>query len=63
MAADRLTYPEWMGSGKKSALDYAKQRYEEILKTHEPLRLTEEQDKEIENILKKLREHYKTDNA
>ena len=60
-AADRLTYPEWMSSGKKSALDYAKERYEEILETHEPLTLTEAQDKEIENILKELRDYYKVD--
>ena len=38
--ADRLTYPEWMQSGKKSCLDYAKERMEEILAIHKPTPLT-----------------------
>lgn len=57
--ADRLTYPEWMEKGKKSALDYAKDRMEEILAKHKPKPLTPEQDAEIERILEKARKHYK----
>ena len=57
--ADRLTYPEWMEKGKKSCLDYAKERMEEILATHKPTPLTEDQDKEIERILKEARKYYK----
>ena len=58
-AADRLTYPEWMKAGKKSALDYAKERTEEILATHNPIPLTPGQENDIERILKEAREYYK----
>jgi len=59
-AADRLTYPEWAKAGKKSCIDYAKERMEEILATHkvEPP-LTENQEEEIERILKEAREYYR----
>ena len=59
-AADRLSYPEWMQSGKKSALDYAKERYEEILATHKPTPLTPEQEAEVEAILEEEREYYRS---
>ena len=58
--ADRLTYPEWINSGKKTAFDYAKKRMEEILATHKvdpPLSNREEED--IERILKEAREYYR----
>ncbi len=58
-AADRLTYPEWMEKGKKSALDYAQDRVEEILATHKPKPLTASQDEEIERILGEARAYYK----
>jgi len=59
-AADRLTYPEWLKEGKKAALDYAKERMEEILATHEvSVPLTEEQEQAIEDILKEAREYYR----
>ena len=58
-AADRLTYPEWMECGKKSALDYAKDRVEEILATHKPKPLTASQDEEIDRILAEARAYYK----
>ncbi len=58
-AADRLTYPEWMECGKKSALDYAQDRVEEILATHKPKPLTASQDEEIERILGEARAYYK----
>ena len=58
-AADRLTYPEWMESGKKSALDYAQDRVEEILATHKPKPLTASQDEEIDRILAEARAYYK----
>ncbi len=58
--ADRLPYPEWMKTGKKTSLDYAKQKMEKILATHNPVPLTEDQDKEIEKILKEARKYYKT---
>lgn len=57
--ADRLTYPEWMKKGKKSTLDYGKEKMQEILARHEPEPLTPEQDKEIEKILEEARKYYK----
>ncbi|GAI21682.1 unnamed protein product [marine sediment metagenome] len=57
--ADTLTYPEWITSGKKSAIDYARERMEEILATHEPTPLAAGQDKDIDRILKEARKYYK----
>jgi len=57
--ADMLSYPEWLKKGKKTALEYAKERMKEILDTHKPTPLSEEQDKEIDRILKEAREYYK----
>ena len=58
-AADRLTYPEWIASGKKSCLDYARERMEEILATHKPTPLTPSQEEDIERILEEARKYYK----
>jgi len=57
--ADWLTYPEWMESDKKSALDYAKERMEEILTTHKPVPLTANQEEDIERLLEEEREYYR----
>ena len=57
--ADRLTYPDWIAKGKKTALDYAKERMEEILATHKPKPLTPSQEEEIERILEEARAYYK----
>lgn len=58
-AADRLTYPEWLKTGKKDAIDLAKERVEEILATHKPTSLTPGQEEEIERILKEARKYYR----
>ncbi len=58
-AADRLTYPEWMKAGKKSCLDYARERMEEILATHKPTPLTPSQEENIERMLAEARKYYK----
>lgn len=58
-AVDRLGYPEWLEKGSKSAIDYAKERMEEILATHKPKPLTASQEAEIERILNEAREYYK----
>jgi trimethylamine--corrinoid protein Co-methyltransferase len=57
-ATDRLSYPEWLQSGKRSAIDYAKEKHEEILATHKPTPLTTEQEAEIEAILEEQEEYY-----
>ena len=53
-----MSYPEWMERGEKSTLDYAKDRVEDILATHQPKPLTASQDEGIERILKEAREYY-----
>ena len=58
-AADRLTYPEWMQTGKKTCLDYAKERMEEILATHKATPLTPGQEKDVERILEEARNYYR----
>jgi len=58
-AADMLTYQEWEVQGKKDALKLAEERMAEILRTHRCEPLPEDQDREIENILKKARAFYK----
>jgi len=57
--ADKLTLSEWLKTGKKDSLDYARERMEEILATHKPKLLTEDQENAIENILKEEREYYR----
>lgn len=57
--ADRLSYPDWIKRGKKTAIEYAKERVKEILDTHKPTPLPEDQDKEIDKILEEARKYYK----
>jgi trimethylamine--corrinoid protein Co-methyltransferase len=61
-AADRLPYPEWVRTGKRRALDYAKDRMEEILATHKPKPLTPQQESAIEGILRDARQYYRQRN-
>jgi trimethylamine:corrinoid methyltransferase-like protein len=58
-SSDRLTYPEWVESGKKDALKYAKERMEKILNEHKIISLTQDQEQTIEDILKEARKYYK----
>jgi len=57
--ADRLSYQEWVKKGRKSTIDKARERMEEILGTHKPLPITPEQDKDIDRILEDARNHYR----
>lgn len=58
--ADILTYDEWMSGNRKDCLDYAKERMEKIISSHEVTpRLSSEQDEAIEKILNEAREFYK----
>jgi len=59
MAADRLPYPEWLKTGKKTARDYAKSKMQEIVATHKPEPLTADQERGIEEVLREAREHYR----
>ncbi len=56
--ADRLTYPEWMSSGKRTCLDYARERVEELLSTHKPMPLTPSQEDAVERVLEEARTYY-----
>ena len=58
--ADRLSYPEWLEQGKKSIIDKAKKRMEEILSSHKVLPITDSQEKDIEKILEDARKYYKS---
>jgi trimethylamine---corrinoid protein Co-methyltransferase len=51
-SVDRSTYPDWLQSGRKTALDYARERMEQILAEHKPEPLTPAQEAEIERLLK-----------
>ncbi len=57
--ADRSTYPEWIKIGKKTALDCATERAQEILRTHRVPPLTEEQNRAIEEILSDAEAYYR----
>ena len=55
---DRLPYSEWIKKGRKTAVDNAKERVKEIISTHKPMPLSEEQDREMGEILKEARDCY-----
>jgi trimethylamine--corrinoid protein Co-methyltransferase len=57
-SSDTLTYPEWLQNGKKSCIDYARERMEEIIATHKPMPLTTQQEDDLERILEEARAHY-----
>ena len=57
-SSDRLTYPEWLSSGKRSCIDNARQRMEAILSNHKPQPLTPSQEEAVEHVLEKARAHY-----
>jgi len=48
-----------MESERKSALDYARERVEEILATHKPEPLTPKQEEDVEKLLEEARQYYR----
>ncbi|MBN1298373.1 MAG: trimethylamine methyltransferase family protein [Actinobacteria bacterium] len=56
---DKSSYQEWINTGKKTVIDKAKEKYEEIISTHKPVPLTPEQDRQIDRILKEATEYYR----
>ncbi len=60
--ADLEAYPVWIKSGKKDALELAKERMAEILETHKPTPLTPEQEGAVEDILAEARDYYRDKN-
>ena len=59
IAADRQAYPVWLTSGKKGALDRARERLDEILAKHHPKPLSESQEADLARILAEAREYYR----
>ena len=57
--ADRLSYDTWEKTGKKKAIDIAKERMDEILSEYKVIPLPQSQDKEVEDILNEARTYYK----
>jgi trimethylamine--corrinoid protein Co-methyltransferase len=57
-SADRSTYSEWAQTGKKRALDYARERMDKILAAPAMIRLTPGQERDIDMILQEAREFY-----
>ncbi len=57
--ADRLSYPDWLQKGQKTVLVNARERAAQLLATHKPTPLSDEQDREIECILESARNHYR----
>jgi len=58
-SADWLAYPEWLEGGKKTALDHARERMEDILANHRPLRLSAQQEQIVDDVLKEARDFYR----
>ena len=56
---DKTSYQEWVSGGKKTVIDKAKERMQEILATHKTDPLTDEQEREIDKILKEATKYYK----
>lgn len=60
--ADRIGYAEWTQRGRKTVLDYARDRYWEILSTPGSTPLNAAQQQEVESVLERARkEHGGTD--
>jgi trimethylamine--corrinoid protein Co-methyltransferase len=57
-AADTLPYAEWLKTGKKTALDYARQRADQLLAEYRPS-LTPAQETQLDSILEEARTYYK----
>jgi trimethylamine--corrinoid protein Co-methyltransferase len=57
-AADTLPYTEWLKRGKKTALDYARVRADQLLAEYQPS-LTPEQETQLDCILEEARSYYK----
>jgi trimethylamine--corrinoid protein Co-methyltransferase len=56
--ADLLPYGQWQKQGKKNALDRAKERMCDILQTHRPVPLSDQQEKDVKRILEKAEKEY-----
>lgn len=58
MAADLLTYGEWMSGGRKPSLQLAEERAQKLLNGYQPT-LPADKDAELDRILEDARRHYR----
>jgi trimethylamine--corrinoid protein Co-methyltransferase len=56
--SDRSSYQEWIGKGKQSMIDRAKERMEELLSTHKPRPVSAREDEDIQRILEDAQRYY-----
>ena len=56
--SDLQTYTDWLANGKKSILENAKERMNEILASYK-CKLSEEKQQELDDILEEARKYYK----
>jgi len=56
---DKTSYQDWISGGKKTIIDKAKERMEQILATYKPDPLTDSQEKDVEAILKEAEKYYR----
>ena len=56
--ADMAAYSDWLESGKKSTLEIAREKMEELLSSYK-CKLSEEKQQELDDILEETREYYK----
>jgi trimethylamine--corrinoid protein Co-methyltransferase len=58
-SADTLAYPDWIQSGKKAAIDHAKERFAGILAEEAKTFITPAQEADLERILQEARDYYR----
>lgn len=59
-SADTLAYADWLQKGKKTAMDFAKERMEKILAVEEKTFITPSQEEDLRKILEDARNFYRT---
>ncbi len=57
--ADRMSHPEWIKAGSKDIVVRAQEKVQEILATHEPLPLSDDENRAIDEILQEAASYYK----
>jgi trimethylamine--corrinoid protein Co-methyltransferase len=56
---ERSTYLEWVKTGKKTALAYARERMEEILRNYKPVPLPRDQNDQVDRVVKEAEGFYR----
>jgi trimethylamine--corrinoid protein Co-methyltransferase len=55
---DRTSYQEWLAEGKKTLLDSAREKMEELLKNHKPQPLAPGEEEDVEKVLAEAKRYY-----